>query len=229
MTSLNELVGKLRELRTIKVRVDWLSLAKTIPSNLPCTRHPLGFLHIELTSIASLYDGERLRLHYWPKSGSNADEIGSLHDHVWSLASAVAAGGLRDRTYQPVPASSGEFIGTRVFYGASRNEFSKEGTLDLSFERELTIGPDEIYRIPSRVVHDTEIVDAPAVTFVFSKDDPDASERGPLILQPHGHADSGTEVREPYDCGKALSLVEERLAARPRPGIVDQSGDVVDA
>jgi hypothetical protein len=216
MNPLATLLGKLRgQDLAAGGQLDWfqfIEYAEAASPLLQCTRHPLGFLHVELTPIAPLYPGERLRLHYWPHMGANPDEIGSLHDHVWKLASAVAVGGLRDRTFKAVPDQRGHYRGSAVEYGERANRFVDRGRFSLTFERELKVGPGDIYRIPARTLHDSEVVDAPAVTFVLATDDELAATNGPLILHTEA-AQTGTTVRQPFDASEALSLVRRRLEA----------------
>lgn len=206
--------------------MEWLPLVEAIPNDLPCNRHPLGFVHIELTPVASLKSGERLRVHYWPQAGANADQIGTLHDHVWSLASVVAVGSLRDRTYVPMADPAGAFDGTRVVYGEDRNEFVPAGTFNLTFDRETHVGGGAVYRIPSRRVHDTTVVEAPAVTFVLAQDDPDALAKGPLILQARGQLGVGTEVRQPFHCAEALALIRTCIASADSRTATSQSAEL---
>lgn len=216
MTASSGLVTLLRDEKVTNVDIDWEDLLLLIESRsheLLCSRHPLGFLHIELTPIVQLNAGERLRLHYWPSLGANADAIGSLHDHVWHLASVVAAGRLRDRTLRPVRDPEGDYEGTRVDYSNQGNAFVREGMFSLTFEREIVVGPNMVYRVPSRVVHDSSVVEAPAVTFVLARDDDRAASDGPLILQRPGGRSEGTAVRSPFDVTKALKLVRARVGA----------------
>jgi hypothetical protein len=216
VTDIAVLVDKLRGYDgAIEDSIDWLSLMNYVEARsgqLRCTQHPLGFVHIELTPVAPLRDTERLRLHYWPHAGSSPDEAGTLHDHVWKLASVVAAGTLCDRTFRVVPDTAGTYKGIAVEYGHSSNRFTDCGRFELAVERELVVQPGQIYRIPSRTVHDSEVVDAPAVTFVLAEDDQDATTKGPLILQA-GTSGSGTAVRESVHCAAVLSLVRRRLEA----------------
>ena len=226
MTVLASLVAGLRGRGSAIADIDWLSIVDLLEANsdqVTCTRHPLGFVHLEITSIAPVEKGERLRLHYWPREGSNADEIGALHDHVWDLASVVAAGRLRDRTFRLVSNERGKYRGSVVVYGTSTNHFADRGRFELAFEREIVVAPGEIYRIPSRTVHDSEIVEAPAVTFVLARDDENAATMGPLVLHA-GAGGTGTAVRESFDCGEALVLVRHRLAEIVQFGDAKPSG-----
>lgn len=216
----DELVSLLRDPNVSLVRIDWSRLVASIAGGgdlLECSRHPLGFLHVELSPLFNLAPNERLRLHYWPTAGANADSIGSLHDHVWNLASVVAAGSLLDRTFTPVASIDGEYEGTRVFYGQGANQFLTDGFYDLHFERELTIGPNQVYRVPSRTVHDSSVVTAPAVTFVLAQDDEAAAHFGPLILQRRDLEGKGTAVRETFDLDEALRLVASELVGHGGP------------
>lgn len=214
MTTCSDLVTLLRDDCVTKVDLDWEALVLSVQSRaneILCKRHPLGFLHVDLTPIAELGPSERLRLHFWPTLGSNADAIGSLHDHVWHLSSVVAAGSLRDRTLRPVRDPEGRYEGIRVNYLDQGNAFVKEGKFALAFDREIVVGPNSVYRVPSRVVHDSSVVEAPAVTFVLARDDDRAAVDGPLILQRLGGQTVGTAVREPFEVSAALELVKARV------------------
>ena len=93
MTACSDLVPLLRDDRVTDVDIDWESLVASIESRaneVVCSRHPLGFLHVELTPIVELAASERLRLHYWPNLGSSADAI-------WIAARPCVASGERSR------------------------------------------------------------------------------------------------------------------------------------
>ena len=216
MTTCSELAALLRDEHISVIGADWEELVASIQARadeLACSRHPLGFLHVELTPIVDLEPRERLRLHFWPSVGANADAIGSLHDHVWDLASVVAAGQLTDRTLRPKPDLEGDFEGIRVSYSDQGNTFAREGRFSLAFERETVVGRNMVYRVPSRVVHVSSIDQEPTVTFVLARDDDRAAADGPLILQRRGEQGEGTTVRTPFDVTEALKLVKARVGS----------------
>lgn len=214
MKALQTLVDILRDDALTNADVDWASVVNAIEQGadeISCTRHPLGFLHLELTPLVEVDQGERFRLHYWPNAGTNADAIGSLHDHVWHLSSIVAAGHLQDRTLRPILDDSGDYDGIRITYSDKGNSFRPIGRFSLSFERELTVRPGSIYRVPARVIHDSAVLEAPSVTFVLARDDEIALSVGPLVLQRRGGLIHGTPTRVPVDVASAVKMIRQRL------------------
>ena len=105
----------------------------------------------------------------------------------------------------------GDFEGFRVNYSDQGNTFVRQGMFSLTFEREIVVECNSVYRVPSRVVHDSSVVEAPAVTFVLARDDDRAASDGPLVLQRPGRRSEGTAVRSPFDVTKALELVRARV------------------
>jgi hypothetical protein len=151
------------------------------PKQVKAERHPIGFLHIELTPLVPVEKFERLRFHVWPASMRQEDEAGSVHDHIWDLTSVVIHGELRDRNYAPDPSPFGRFHGSRVAYG-ERNEFEDAGRYNLELVNDRRVASGGVYKIPPRIVHTTEIIGSPTMTMVLANERPDGTGTGPLLL-----------------------------------------------
>jgi len=168
-------------------------------ADLEAWRHPLGFTHVELTRQADCRDDERLRLHLW--SGSmriRGDDAGTVHEHTWGLTSLVLRGAIRDRNYRPVERLAGRYQGARVEYGA-RNKFVQAGRYDLDLIADRRVDAGSVYRIPPRIVHETEVEQFPTVTLVLATGVRAVADPGPLLLSKEGSASSGTPVRKKVD------------------------------
>lgn len=171
-------------------RVELYKEVIAVSPKLTMQRHPLGFIHIELTSLVPVGAGERLRLHIWDTDAGVVDDLGDLHDHVWALHSLVLDGELTDSTYEAIADAQGPFWGSRVKYGAlNSSEPDARYRLDLLDRRRISAGT--VYRIPSGVIHASQVTKVPSVTLLLAVDDPHRKERGPLVLSrvgAHGHA-----------------------------------------
>jgi hypothetical protein len=171
------------------------STAHTV-EQLTSTKHPLGFLHVNLTpAVQNRVDGETLRLHVWGTGDAQPDELGALHEYTWALKSLVIVGELRDKNYVAKSDSDGPYQGVRVHYGA-RNSFTLDGNWSLNLLRDRVVRGGEIYSVEPRVIHETMLVRAPTVTLVRALDDPSSAEKGPLVLVPRGQQLAGTSSRE---------------------------------
>lgn len=169
-------------------------------------RHPLGFLHFDLTSIAQIEGGGFARLHIWDRQLSPPDPAGNVHDHTWQLHSLVLVGSLRDRTFQPFESAAGSMKAVQVIYG-STNEFIDSGTFDLRLVRDQIFTKGDIYTIPSRMVHESEVLSEPTVTFVVGIPDSHAKSNGPLIFSRDRAPVMGTPVREQVSSQLALDAL----------------------
>lgn len=69
--------------------------------NVEVTRHPLGFHHVELTSLVDAPVGERFRLHLWLDDHDVSDGLGDLHEHTWHLTLLSWRGALSTRISLP--------------------------------------------------------------------------------------------------------------------------------
>lgn len=170
------------------------------------TKHPLGFVHFDLSSLSGLDDGGFARVHFWDRSLAAPDPAGNIHDHTWHLTSAVLLGALRDRTYTPYKSAEGAYSAIHVRYGEV-NSFEPAGRHDLFPVSDRTYSRGDIYRIPSRMVHESEPSDDPTITFVVGIPDADASVRGPLILSRSDCVPTGTPTREEVPASEAMLIL----------------------
>lgn len=161
--------------------------------NILATTHPLGFIHAELTPLVpDLPEGTRARLHVWTDSSYVSDELGLVHDHIWVLKSCVLIGALIDVTLVPVAAPDGEFAGFRVSYGTA-NEFRLEGRWHLTECARRRFGPGQVYTLPARVIHRTEVAGFPLVTLLVTVEENDDG-LGPMIYSRSAES-TGTSIR----------------------------------
>jgi hypothetical protein len=142
------------------------------------TRHPLGFLHADLSPFASLAQDERLRLHIWTEeSRAFADNLGVYHDHVWEGRSFIITGCVTNSLMRVVRRRNDEerdagerFTMSEVTYLDGR-QFIEVIDKDLELEeidrRRAVQGSS--YFLPRRVVHATEIGALPTATIVLAK------------------------------------------------------------
>lgn len=189
-------------------------IARSIET-IPVTRHPLGFVHYDLSGVANLPSKGFARLHIWDQTIAPTDPAGNIHDHTWHLTSAILVGALRDRTFTPRPNPKGSLSAVRVRYGKT-NDFLPAGRYDLVGLTDRVFTKGEIYRIPSRVVHESEPLEQPTVTFVVGVPDASAAVSGPLILSRFAQVPAGTAIREAISQKEALALLGDmRDAVRP--------------
>jgi hypothetical protein len=147
----------------------------------PCTKHPLGFAHMELTSIVG--GPFRTRLHLWTRqTGAWADDLGSLHDHTWELRSAVLTGGLTDTYLEPRKDPSGEFAAYQIEYGKDNNTTLRlDGTWSLDERGRRTVRQGDVYSLRPRAVHRTNVERFPTATLVIAND---LGGPGPKVFLP---------------------------------------------
>ncbi|MFJ7049750.1 hypothetical protein ACIQVC_41020 [Streptomyces sp. NPDC101112] len=168
-------------------------------------RHPLGFVHADLTDlVGEVPDGVRVRVHVWTEATSGDDALGLVHDHMWQLTSMVMIGQLADIAIRAVPDPQGSHDAIRVTYGKV-NEFTHEGRVMLQEVYRRYVSAGQIYRIPSRSIHETLIVRAPVATLLVTQDDPPGCP-GPIILAPHPAEPLGTAIREPVSPEEVSAL-----------------------
>lgn len=168
--------------------------------------HPLGFLHYDLTAIAHVESGGFARLHIWDHQLSTPDAAGNVHDHTWHLHSMVLTGALRDRTYQPAQSAMGAMHAVQVIYGTD-NKFVDAGAYHLTLVRDQTFTKGDIYTIPSRMVHKSQVITEPTVTFVVGIPDSHAQRKGPLIFSRNQAPATGTPRRKQVSSNTALNAL----------------------
>lgn len=176
------------EILEIDGRMLMAQLASCI-GDLDVRLHPLGFYHVELTSLLPS-PIRRVRLHVWDGL-VQADDMGLVHDHMWSLTSAILAGGLTNILFDTAIDLDGPYDGMRVRYG-SQNSFEFEARYALSESRRDEFGYMQVYRVPARVAHLTLITEFPTVTLAVTVNEADV--RGPVVFSGRGQPE-GTPVR----------------------------------
>ncbi|WP_405543463.1 hypothetical protein OG478_18775 [Streptomyces phaeochromogenes] len=171
------------------------------------SRHPLGFIHAELSPLLDLHEGQRVRLHVWNEFIPDGDNLGLVHDHAWNLTSAVLLGELADVALEAIPDDAGSHQGTRVKYGPV-NTFTLARRYNIRELGRRHVKAGQVYRIPSRRIHRTEVTALPLVTLLFTQDDPPGSP-GPIIFSPFPSTGGGTGVREKLSSAEATSLLKQ--------------------
>lgn len=175
---------------------------------IPVTKHPLGFVHYDLSKMSDLPSGGFARLHIWDRELATPDPAGNIHDHTWHLTSAILAGSLRDQTFLPRENTSGALSAAQVLYGQT-NSFEAAGRYDLVPLSDQVFKRGDIYTIPSRIVHESEPLEKPTVTFVVGIPDENAALSGPLVLSRLATTvPKGTARRETVSQGEAVDLLD---------------------
>ncbi|WP_165802609.1 hypothetical protein [Arthrobacter sp. Bz4] len=188
-------------------------------------KHPLGFNHAELTPLVGAPAGERFRLHFWLDDRGVVDELGDLHEHTWDLTSLVLAGCVIDSNLAASPTVEGEYLGSRITYGA-KNTAEEVGRFDLKVTNVRTIQAGSVYQIPSRTVHLNSVRSVPTVTLVRSVED--GRGDGPLVLTKYANGQGlATEMRTKLRTSEAFDRLTKALSgpdnftmqAQPNAGI----------
>lgn len=168
-------------------------------------RHPLGFVHAELTGLVSeIPDGMRVRVHVWPEATSGDDALGLIHNHTWRLTSLVLIGQLADVAIRAFPDPQGSHDAIRVTYG-KMNEFAREGRVGLKEMNRRYVTAGQIYRVPTRSIHETLIIRAPVATLLVTQDDPPGCP-GPIVYAPHSAEPLGAAIRKPVSREEVSAL-----------------------
>ncbi len=156
-----------------------LTLMADRAQSISATKHPLGFIHAELTPLVpSIPAGTRVRLHIWKDPVFVADELGLIHDHIWSL--------------EPIASPEGEYVGFRVGYGET-NQFRLEGRWCLTESTRRSISAGQVYSLQPRIVHRTEVSIFPLVTLLVTVDKKDGGP-GPMVYSRRAKS-TGTSIR----------------------------------
>jgi hypothetical protein len=166
------------------------------------TRHPLGFIHFDLSPLVNLPSGSSLRLHSWDAGKHFVDAAGSLHDHTWDLTSWVIEGEIRNTTFLPRFDPMGAYSAAQVEYGEV-NEFRSVGRYSLDNGVSQNYQSGTVYRMPSRVVHNSELISVRATTLVLSDQGAGFAQAGPIILSRDKDPSEGTAVRHKLPSAEA--------------------------
>lgn len=78
------------------------------------------------------------------------------------------------------------------------NHFVDAGNFELTPTADRLVSAGGVYRIPSRVIHETEVQTLPTLTLAMTREE-DGDAPGPLLLSAHGLATEGTERRHAVD------------------------------
>lgn len=155
-----------------------LSLVSDKSDEVVASRHPLGFVHCELSPYVDL-PGHRLRLHIWSDATNEwIDDAGLKHDHTWGLTSLVLRGSLRDHVLEVVPDTQGDWQFMSVKYGSLEDILTPEGshlTYRVIDTRALIAG--DVYALAPGLLHETEVLTRPTVTLVLAAVSPEGSPR----------------------------------------------------
>lgn len=153
--------------------IDSRPLLQTVAGMVPdlvVTRHPLGFIHVDLTPFAQLGSDEQLRLHIWTEeSARHTDELGLIHDHVWEGKSFMLAGSLTNRLLRATRSPSGRSMLSEVAH-MDGEQFVEVIDKDLALKLIDLKRCDEgnWYFLPRRVIHETRINRYPTATLVLA-------------------------------------------------------------
>lgn len=183
-------------------------------STLTFSRHPLGFVHVELTGVMDLPVQVRARLHLWDNAAGTIDVLGDRHNHPWDLTSWLLVGGLEDTTWSSRRVQNGEYIGSRVIYG-DRNRFERVGEFDLVGEVSRVIRPGDIYTIPAGKFHESRVITVPSATLLVTVGVDIPSDVAPIVLQNQPKIAAGTAVRRSLSQQEIAALATSYLERRP--------------
>lgn len=167
-------------------------------------RHPLGFHHIELTTLIHPPRGQdRVRLHFHPRDyGRYAYSKSHAHSHRWLLKSCVLIGALTNEVYRFSPNPEGQLVEGRVRYGDPRKDHvdasERRGVLELESEEFVPRG--RIYCQGVDILHRTRPETEPLVTLLMARN---VQEEAKVILP----LDAEDEVR-----GRRTATLAERAS-----------------
>ncbi len=135
------------------------------------TRHPLGFIHIDLSRLAPVRVDQRARLHLWTdESPACTDGLGSVHDHVWEGKSTVLAGCLTNTFLQTVPGTGNLTLSEVSYVGDLQYLHVIDKNIGLEVVDQTSIPAGSWYFLPPRVIHATQIDCYPTATLVLTSD-----------------------------------------------------------
>lgn len=151
-------------------------------SALTVKRHPLGFLHVDLTPLADV-PRMSVRLHVWTERSLGwSDSLGKQHDHVWSLKSVVLVGALTDIELRAVEDPTGDFRLAEISYGKTEDHAHPlTGRYSIEEVRRRYIPANRVYTLHERRVHMTAVESLPTATLVLAMP---AATGAPVVLTP---------------------------------------------
>jgi hypothetical protein len=133
-------------------------------------RHPLGFLHFELTPLVVTTGSPRIRLHIWSETSLGwRDSLGLIHDHTWELRSLLLVGALTDVVLEAQTTPGGKFVGSRVRYSEAGTTIRRmDGSFHIREVQRRSVAPIHAYHLPPGSLHRTEVLGFPTATLVVA-------------------------------------------------------------
>ncbi|WP_367318819.1 hypothetical protein [Streptomyces sp. HUAS ZL42] len=131
-------------------------------------RHPVGFLHVDVSALGGAPHEVEFRLHLWNHPEPRRDGLGNLHDHGWNMASAVLIGELEETNFTAANSPDGEVAFVRVTYTAEGNDFTQEGNCSITEVRRRRVPAPLVYRLGPRLLHRSAVVKSPTITFLVA-------------------------------------------------------------
>lgn len=175
------------------------------------TRHPLGFIHADLSPLAKVAAHERLRLHVWTDdSPSCTDGLGPVHDHVWEGKSAVLAGSLTNSLLRVVKATDGPYTMSEASYVDDVQYLTiVDKGLDLQEIEQKQVDQGSWYFLPRRLIHSTRINLYPTATLVLAN----YVDTGRPRVVSNRNPEPGPRIRSNVPADATLSALDKVLAA----------------
>jgi hypothetical protein len=177
---MSETIDKLIDLaRDVSARTGFASnlLRAVKPASVQPLWHPLGFAHMRLAEES----GRVLRLHVWSKAFAEPmDPLWPVHDHVFTLASLVVSGSIRDLRYDVRMSDCGDKQLYEVIYGDTgsiRRRTEKRVSCVLRSDSVHSAGT--AYKVEAGNFHSSELASGKAaVTLVVTSGADAAFQKG---------------------------------------------------
>ena len=136
--------------------------------SIKAVKHPVGFMLIDLSELVNTEPFHQYRLHVWSADQHRSDGLGYIHDHSWSLTSAVLLGELIDINMTASADPDGAYHFVRVTYGSMGESLEDAGRFALTAWRRRTLRAPVVYRLEAQVLHETRILSDSALTLVIA-------------------------------------------------------------
>jgi hypothetical protein len=172
-------------------------------------RHPLGFFACRWP----LDDGHALRVHVWSKLFTWAQEPGwEIHDHVFSFASAVLNGTLRNRTYEmnaddTLPDGSGSAMYEVAYSGPTSTMRLVRCGVVLRAVSDAKESAGAYYSVDAGVLHSSELLSNRALT-VLATTTVSTPGLAPRVISAHRQGPVAFD-RSPMSPGDVAKLLVE--------------------
>lgn len=186
--------------------------ADVILSDAIVVRHPLGFLHAEVTDLVHLpEDCDRVRIHYFSRDyRAHASSPSTVHSHRWHLKSCVLLGRLRNNTYDFEPRRDGAMqLGSLKYQEAGLEQIQAAGTTgELRPRPAQIVRSGEVYCQPPEILHLTEVESELAVTLLLTRT---MTEDASVVLARGAStgAPSGREMASRQECTAFAAMLAD--------------------